>query len=228
MFGVSRPIFQFQLGRFPVVVDISAPLLWLIAGSGLTASFVPPGTSALDPASLGALLVVGLLLSTSVLVHELGHAMVGERFGARVDHIALHGMGGYCASSDRGMSPGRRLLVSLAGPGFGLAFGLFFLAIRMVLGDVPQAFAAALGVLIFVNLFWSAFNLLPMPPLDGGAALRHLLATRLPAHRAAQISAWIGLGCAVLLGLWGLSSGQTFLFVMCVFSFLQALAVVRR
>jgi len=151
--GMSRPIFQFQLGRYPVLVDITAPLLWLLVGSNMSSWFVPAGTSALDPTALGAMLVAGVLITVSVLVHELGHAIIGEKVGAHVDHIALTGMGGYCASTDRGLTPGRRLLMVLAGPGFGLIFGMLWLGLRIGLGAVPPAFADALSVLIFVNIF---------------------------------------------------------------------------
>jgi Zn-dependent protease len=228
MMGMSRPIFQFQLGRYPVLVDITAPLLWLLVGSNMSSWFVPAGTSALDPTALGAMLVAGVLITVSVLVHELGHAIIGEKVGAHVDHIALTGMGGYCASTDRGLTPGRRLLMVLAGPGFGLIFGMLWLGLRIGLGAVPPAFAGALSVLIFVNIFWSLFNLLPMAPLDGGSALRYLLATRLPMAKAVRISSIIGVICAALVAMWALSSGQTFIFVMSIYSGFLSIQPLRR
>ena len=56
-------------------------------------------------------------------------------------------------------------------------------------------------------MLFSAFNLLPAFPMDGGRVLRAWLAKRnLPLHRATKIAADIGKGFAIVFGLIGLFS----------------------
>ena len=52
----------------------------------------------------------------SILVHELGHALMAKRFGLSGLSIMLHGFGGFAVSSGY-RSPRQALLISLAGPG---------------------------------------------------------------------------------------------------------------
>ena len=67
-----------------------------------------------------------------------------------------------------------------------------------------------------------------MAPLDGGSALRYLLATRLPMAKAVRISSIIGVICAALVAMWALSSGQTFIFVMSIYSGFLSIQPLRR
>jgi Zn-dependent protease len=120
----------------------------------------------------------------SVLMHELGHAMAGRAFGLD-PRIELAGGGGLTSwPLGKNVGPGRSLVISLAGPGVGLAVGavVFAASLAGVGGDSPAVYAFVRTVL-WVNVGWSIFNLAPIMPLDGGNALRHFLA-------------WIGLGDA--------------------------------
>lgn len=80
-------------------------------------------------------------------------------------------------------------LVALAGPASNLLMALLWQIVRigLVLGGLQQPFLirmADAGILINLVLF--AFNLFPMPPLDGGRILTSLLPARL-AWRFARI-----------------------------------------
>lgn len=79
--------------------------------------------------------------------------------------------------------------VSLAGPGanFVMAFGWMIFALLLQLANVEEVFfikMARAGVL--TNLVMFAFNLFPVPPLDGGRILTSLLPHKL-AYKFAQI-----------------------------------------
>lgn len=72
--------------------------------------------------------------------------------------------------------------VALAGPGSNIvmAFAWALVALGLVLGQVQEPFfsqMARAGVL--VNLVVAAFNLFPLPPLDGGRVLTALLPPRM-------------------------------------------------
>lgn len=109
---------NFRILGFPVRVH---PLFWLIALiSGLGAGD--------DPAAI--LVWVGVVF-VSILVHELGHALMIQRFGRRA-HIVLYGMGGlaiegsddpygYEYSSSRPRTTKEQILISAAGPAAGFA-----------------------------------------------------------------------------------------------------------
>jgi Zn-dependent protease len=81
-------------------------------------------------------------------------------------------MGGVTFWRQRGpVSAWKRVATSAAGPGVGVALGLAAWVAQVLTGLDEQA--GPLGVvlrdLVWVNLGWGLFNLLPMLPLDGGA-----------------------------------------------------------
>lgn len=108
----------------------------------------------------------------SVLVHELGHAVVGRAFGGTPE-IHLQAFGGVTFPRfRRPPGPGRQFLLSLAGPVFGLLLG----ALAWVLvHSFPPAHGSpsdwTMHQFISVSLIWAVFNLLPILPLDGGNML---------------------------------------------------------
>lgn len=109
----------------------------------------------------------------SVLFHELGHALIGRRFGLS-PHITLYSMGGLTSWSEvKEISPAKNLAISLAGPAAGfLLGGICFVAGPVVLTAIPsELFTAAYHDLIWVNIGWGVFNLFPILPLDGGHVL---------------------------------------------------------
>lgn len=112
-----------------------------------------------------------VLLLVSVLLHELGHALIARRFGIGVRGITLEIVGGYTEMERDTPSPQVELLVSLAGPAVSLALGVAAATISGVLPSgtsIRQVFFLAAAA----NLIVAFFNLLPGLPLDGGRALR--------------------------------------------------------
>jgi stage IV sporulation protein FB len=115
-------------------------------------------------------LVVGLLITVSLLAHELGHALVARHYKLQ-PHILLHGFGGV-TGHDRARTRGQDALIVAAGPLAGLVLsGLSFAALRAGVVHTPGALDL-LSLCFGLNLFWSLFNLLPMWPLDGGQLMR--------------------------------------------------------
>src|SRR5262249_27052134 len=146
-----------------------------------------------------------IIVFFSVMVHELGHALVARAFGARPS-ITLHALGGL-TFMDKQFSRPRSVLVSLSGPFAGFAFGAIVLAAtyRLPLND-GQAFIVRM--ILEVNFGWGLINLIPVVPFDGGHVLSSALGPR-RAFATAVISATVGASIAIaamvffrLGGLW--------------------------
>jgi Zn-dependent protease len=133
------------------------------------------------------------ILFLSVLVHELAHAAMIGLLGFGSSHIILGGMGGVTMNARRA-KPWQDLLISLAGPvsSFALAFLAGWLqTIPFVIQDpMLRAFVPLFQA---ANVFWAIFNLIPVPPLDGGHATREFFRIFLNEQRAFVISVWIAL-----------------------------------
>jgi stage IV sporulation protein FB len=156
-----------------------------------------------DESALLAVIWVAIAF-VGVLVHELGHALTVRAFG-ETPRIALYAMGGLTFWQPRGeMRPLKRVAVSIAGPGVGIALGAaaWMASRRVDLSDESTLAAMALGYFVRVNLGWGVFNLLPMLPFDGGAILAAGLEGLFGrgGRRAARvISIVVALGLAALL-----------------------------
>lgn len=111
-----------------------------------------------------------------ILMHELGHALVGRAFGRqpRIELIALGGLTWW--EQREPLSPGRSLGVSIAGPAVGIVIGLIALVVMDSLRIPEESLGRyALSSLIYVNLGWGLLNLLPVLPLDGGNIVASLM-----------------------------------------------------
>jgi Zn-dependent protease len=138
--------------------------------------------------------VVALLTFGSVLLHELGHALVARRLGVRVASIDLHFFGGAARMADSSSSPRDEIAIAAAGPAVSFALA----GVSYLLSGFGQLF----WVLAVVNLMLGAFNLLPAFPSDGGRILRALLARRrglmAATDLAVKVSRVVCIGLAVV------------------------------
>lgn len=128
----------------------------------------------------------------SILVHEMGHVIMGQAFGSS-GYIVLTGFFGLAVGSGNVETRWQRILVSFAGPlaGFLLfgvvcVFGLAYdpdgivsllkasLGVPIAPLDWPSWLIELVFNLIWINLLWGLINLLPIWPLDGGQISREL------------------------------------------------------
>jgi stage IV sporulation protein FB len=156
----------------------------------------------------GTLDIVSMLLwvvvvTVSVLWHELGHAVVARAFGQN-PVIDLHGMGGTTSwTPTRRLRWHERVAISLAGPAVGLVIGVAVLFL-VNSGHVPLESRTArisLNYFLWVNIAWGVFNLLPILPLDGGSIMAAILEWRM-GPRGMRAARWIsvvaGVACLIL------------------------------
>ena len=174
--------------------------------------------SVLDGSDTQAYLVAvgaALLFYVSLVLHELGHALVARRQGIDVQRIDLWFFGGLAQLSREPRSPGAEFAVAIAGPIVTLLVAIACaLAASLVDSSshfidaatlrqsasaspayVLLSFVAAMNVVLFL------FSLAPGFPLDGGrivfAAAWKLTGDR---NRGMRIAGRGGVGFAYLLG----------------------------
>ena len=181
MFGGS----SIQLGRIfgiRIGVDVSWFIVLFLIIFTLSEYYedVAPGSNAFVLATISA-----LLFFLSILLHELGHAVVAIRNGIPIEGIDLWMFGGVARLGRDTDSPGVEFRVAVAGPLVTLLFAGLCFAIGAVISspddvlessqfgnDVVGASTAVLGYLATVNVIVLVFNLIPGFPLDGGRIAR--------------------------------------------------------
>lgn len=125
--------------------------------------------------------VAAFLFFTSVLLHELAHAIVALRFKMSVSSITLFLLGGVANLTKEPPSARAEFFMAAAGPLTSLAIGGLGLLVQQLVTDsidrVPslQPVEAVAGYLGFINVAVALFNLVPGFPLDGGRVLRSII-----------------------------------------------------
>jgi stage IV sporulation protein FB len=177
-------VLRFRLRGIPVEVE---PSFWLASVALASGLFTRPHM----------LLIWVAVVFFSVLLHEMGHALMARRLH-QTPAITLNMMGGQAQiASFRGLTSTGDILVSLAGPVAGFVVGLPLLVLLLAVpavGEVP-VLGVVVRQLVTVNIAWGLLNCLPVLPLDGGQVMLALLrkAGVANATRAAQMVT-IGVG----------------------------------
>jgi Zn-dependent protease len=155
----------------------------------------------------GVLIVVFVVVAgASLLLHELGHATAFRSFGAQ-SSITLSGFGGYTLGPAQ--PRGRSMVVSVAGPAAGFLGAVVGVLLSQLVTTDAKIVSTAIDDLIYINVLWGVFNLLPIIPLDGGNFAADLFGRR-QAH-------YLSLAGSVALGAIALFLGQPF---MAIFAFM--------
>jgi Zn-dependent protease/CBS domain-containing protein len=167
-----------------------------------------------------------------VLLHEFGHSLVAQRLGIEIHSITLLPLGGVSNLESLPEKPADEVKITLAGPLVNVVLAPIFFGVGLLLGAVPRMPAdlfmgiGSVGQFFFylgyLNVVLAVFNLIPAFPLDGGRILRALLATRLGALRATDISSAVGQLFAVAFFLIGLLGGNFLLALVAVFIYFGA------
>ena len=157
----SSASWNFRLLNFPVRVHFSFFLIALLLGIWL--------------GSIIFLILWVAIVFISVLLHELGHAVIGEYYG-RSPQIELYSMGGLTVSTRYSLlSYPKEIFISFAGPLAGFILGGIIFVINRFFGPFPNIYLNfIIQELIWVNIGWGIVNLIPILPLDGGSIMRNL------------------------------------------------------
>ncbi len=155
-----------------------------------------------------------LLLFASLIVHELGHALVARGQGIEVKRIELYLFGGLTQMSRDAQTPGEDFKIAVAGPLATFAVILLGLAIDLAIVGPHRLIHAiflasdiqitpvllALSWLVPMNVLLLVFNLVPAFPLDGGRIARSAV-WKVTGNktRGTRAAARLGQGFAVVL-----------------------------
>lgn len=201
MFTKSFEIFR--LAGFPVRLDLSWFLVVVLIAWSLAKGAFPEHYGELSNSTHWAMGFAGALgLFISILLHELGHALLAKRLGLPIRGITLFIFGGVAEMGREPPSARVECLVAIAGPIVTLLLVGIFSALAFLGGETgwPDAPVGVLWYLAFVNAVVLAFNLIPAFPLDGGRVLRSYLWDRTGnLRRATRITSSIGSAFGLVL-----------------------------
>ena len=164
-----------------IEINLHLSTLFIIGLVGFYAadfySSLVPGVSLIELILMGIL--NGVLIIISVLVHELTHSLIAQRFGLKVSEIELYVFGGVSKIEQEPNTPRSELIISIFGPISSLIIGGILLSILYLIPiTLPPLFSVTLLYSGFTNVILGIFNLIPAYPLDGGRVLRAFLWAR--------------------------------------------------
>jgi stage IV sporulation protein FB len=228
---------DFRIGSIPVSVHGS--FLLMTAFLGFSAG------------SLRGIVQWIVVVFVGVLLHELGHALVGRSFGLapRIDLLGFGGLTSWTGGRSR-LPAAKGIAISLAGPFTGLAIGLgTILLVRMRAGLPPlgifnpevtwsdmqgdplsfldqDEWGSLVKNIVWVNGGWGVLNLLPILPMDGGNVLLQALGWGMKgnAERPARI---VSCALAALLALGALRIDWRFAALLAAIFALQNFQALR-
>jgi Zn-dependent protease len=184
VFGSGRSIqlarlFGIRIGASPSWFFVLFALIYVLTG------YFGDVVDVSNQGAFGLAVAGALLFFLSIILHELGHAIVARRNGLGILGIDLFFFGGVTKNAREAETPGVEFRVAAAGPavtaviigvclGAGLVlshFGEVFGVARFT-NDRAAPVYALLGFVAVINVVLLAFNLVPAFPLDGGRIAR--------------------------------------------------------
>lgn len=127
-----------------------------------------------------------------VIVHELGHIVVLRLYGLRIRRVTAD-LRGLCIEYGGVCAPLGHAAAALAGPAAGLAYAFAASYFAHRTGNEVLTLSAG------VSLLLSAFNLLPILPLDGGRVFSILAAALFGGRRGDALTKAVSLALAAAL-----------------------------
>ena len=214
---------------FGIEIRIHLTFLFLLVFVWATES------SAQDPAAaLRGLALVGIIFG-SVILHELGHALVARGAGIPAKGIILLPIGGITILDESQSVPDpsktwkRDVRIAAAGPLVNLAIA--GIAAAAIFAALPNfSFLAKplvhssnlLRSLVWGNVYLGLFNLLPAYPMDGGRVLRSLFSRQMDPVQATQRAVRIGIAFSVLFVAVGILINNWWLVIIGFFQWIAA------
>src|ERR1700693_1483401 len=183
-------------------------------------------TEAATQDATAALRVLGLfgIVFGSVVLHELGHALVARGSGIPAKGIILLPIGGITILDEAHAIPdpinGWKRDIRIAGAGPLVNLFIAGLSALVLLAAIPGFSltarpllhsSALLRSIVWSNLYLGLFNLLPAYPMDGGRVLRAVFSRRTDMVQATQRAVRIGHVFSIMFMMVGMLMGNWWL-----------------
>lgn len=213
MFGRSGSIPLMRILGIRLGVDVSWFFVLFLFIFILSGSFKDVLNSSDGVAYLTAV-CAALLFFVSLVLHELGHALVARRLGIQILGIDLFFFGGIAKLARDTDSPGAEFKVAVAGPLVTLAIVGVCVAIGAGIGGTDEfrdavaldasadlsPWIVLVGWLAVINALLFIFNIVPAFPLDGGRIMRSIVwKITGDRNRATRAAATLGQGFSYVL-----------------------------
>ncbi|CAH9018772.1 site-2 protease family protein [Candidatus Nitrosacidococcus sp. I8] len=211
-----------QIAYIKIYLDWSLAIMFFLITLGMATSVFPswhPDWHTWIIWILSAL--AALFFISSILIHELSHALIGRRKGIEVKNITLFVFGGVAQLEHEPHTWQAELWMALAGPIASIILGVIILIISILTMDldyikavdsahVLESLSPATSLLFWlgpINIFLGLFNLIPGFPMDGGRVFRAVLWAM--THDIRQATFWayrVGQVCAGLFIMIGIAT----------------------
>ncbi len=240
--ALDNPInWSFKIGRL-FAIDIRVHITFIIGAIVLIAMEMPQGDAAgtvpfttVLTRSLGTYAILFFV----VLVHEFGHCYGARREGGEANEILLWPLGGL-AYVQPPHEARAHMITTIAGPMVNVIFCAISAVVLIIwLGSFgavpwnPLYLASPVDSTIFpttaqmwvmrffgISYFLLLINLLPIFPFDGGRIVQAWLWPRKGYRSSMEIATGTGMVGAIIVGLFGLLTGEWLVMMIAVFGYL--------
>lgn len=214
MKSVKYSLKLFTVFGIPIELHVSFLILMLFIYA-VAALNLFPGINLL-------LAVLITLVFVTVVIHELSHSYVAQRYGVKIERIVLLPIGGVSAMEEIPKDPGQEFRIAVAGPATNFVIaGVCYIMVFLGASYLSANLQDAIYYFALVNLILGGFNMLPAFPMDGGRVLRAYLAGRMSYVRATRLAANIGKQLAIIMAIVGVFY-NIFLILIAVFIYIGA------
>ena len=124
----------------------------------------------------------------TVVLHEMGHSVVGRRLGYKLNVITLLPYGASLSGKNAPFDNNDEIKIAIAGP----LVNAFLIVVFVALWWIFPSLYNFTRDFVDANIYTLCFNILPVYPLDGGRVLCALLSKRLPSQKSHKIVKIIG------------------------------------
>lgn len=171
----SIPLFNFR--GIPVGLDYSWFIIFILVVVSLGGYFFPQNYPDV-PVLLRWIysLVAAFLFFSSILLHEMAHAVVAQKRGVSIKRIVLFIFGGVAQMSKEPEDAKSEFEIAAAGPLMSAVIGGVLLSAGYFLEPfIDEGLYGIIWYIGFINIILVIFNMVPGFPLDGGRILRAII-----------------------------------------------------
>lgn len=176
MFG--RRFNIMTIAGFKIGIDLSWFFIAILLTWTLAIGYFPIEFPRLSEETYWLMGFIGMIgLFISVLLHEMGHAIVARHYDLPIEQITLFIFGGVAEMKSEPASAKEEFFVAIAGPIVSvlIAVCMYFITMLGQQQNWPLLVTGVTGYLAFINAAVVVFNLIPAFPLDGGRVFRSLV-----------------------------------------------------